>query len=289
MEKQFLVTVSNDHEHLSGVKFICSFFKKMSEHQVTLLHINRLDSQDMNKALLTSWENPEKHLSIRGKRALDKACELLSQSRMAIEQMKTKTFSERYGKIKDILHEGAQGIYDAIILGKRASYTLQWFFEKPGDETAQAIIKDSSLVTPLWVCPEIETGRKHVLVCIDGSEHSFRAVDHVGYILRRQEQHNITLFNVSNAAGNKTEDLFQRSVALLHEHKISDDRIQTQTSWGFSVTGTILSKAEKGGYAAVAVGLRGTEGGLMKSMNLAGGTTSSLLGKIEKASLWCCP
>jgi hypothetical protein len=247
----------------------------------------------MNKALLTSWEKPEgnseNHLSLKAKRALNKSCELLSQSRMTIDQMKTKTFSERYGKIKDILHEGAEGIYDAIILGKRASYTLQWFFEKPGDETAQAIIKDSSLVTPLWVCPEIETGRKHVLVCIDGSEYSLRAVDHVGYILSKQEQHNITLFNVTNAAGNNADDLFQRSVALLHDHKISDERIQTQTSWGLSVTGTILSKAEKDGYAAVAVGLRGLEGGLMKSINLAGGTTSSLIGKIEKASLWCCP
>jgi len=293
MNKHFLVTVSNDHGHLTGVEFVCSFFKQLSEHHITLLHICRLDDNDMNKALMEMWENPEDsvngRLTVGARKALEKSTRLLCNSQMSIDQMITKTFPERYGKIRDILHEGSRGLYDAIILGKRASYTLQWFFERPADETAKAIIKDSALKSPLWICPEQEAGRKNVLVCVDGSDGSFRAVDHVGYILSRQEQHAITLFHVENGAGLDRDDMFRKSIQILSNHDISDTRIRTETTWGLNVAGTISGYADKGGFAAIAVGLEGVDCGILKRMNLAGGTTVSLIERAEEISLWCCP
>lgn len=293
MNKHFLVTVSNDYEHLTGVEFLCSFFKLPSEHQITLLHICRLDSAINQNSLLEMWDDPDdlvkNQLTIGAKKAMDKAITLLKESNMSVDEMRTKTFAERYGKIKDILNEGSSGLYDAIILGKRASYTLQWFFERPADETAKAIIRDSSVTTPIWICPTPETGRKNVLICLDGSEESLRAVDHVGYILTKQEQHNITLLHVENGAGLNTEEMFSKSLSILKEHSLDPQRIKTDTTWGVNVAGTISSYAEKGSFAAIAVGLRGVDKGIMKRMNLAGGTTASLIERAEKVSLWCCP
>jgi hypothetical protein len=208
---------------------------------------------------------------------------------MSVDQMITKTFAERYGKVKDILNHSSQGLYDAIILGKRASYTFQWFFERPADETAQAVIKDSLLSSPLWICPEPEAGRKNVLVCVDGSDNAFRAVDHVGYILSLQDQHAITLLHVENGGGMDANSIFERSLTILKDHNISADRVGRETTWGLNVAGTIMSYAEKGGYAAIAVGLHGHEQGLLKQINLAGQTASNLINKTEKVSLWCCP
>ena len=293
MNKHFLVTVSDDYNNLTGVEFICSFFKKLSEHQITLLHICRLDCTDMNQALMDMWEDPSAkvtgQLTVGSRKALEKATELLGQSRMSVDRMVTKTFAERYGKVKDILNEGSKGLYDAIILGKRASYTLQWFFERPADEIAQSIIGDSMLTTPLWVCPQPEPGRKNVLVCVDGSEDSMRAVDHSGYILSRQEQHDITLFYVENGAGLNAETIFARSCSILEEHDIAAERIKKESTWGLNVAGTILSHAEKNGFAAIAVGLHGQEKGILKSVRLAGDTTASLIRQTEKVTLWCCP
>lgn len=293
MNKHFLVTVSNDYEHLAGVEFLCSFFKPLSEHQITLLHICRQDSKITNNVLMEMWETPDERVkgqrTVGAKRAMDKAIALLNKSRMSVGEMITKTYAERYGKIKDILNEGSEGLYDAIILGKRASYTLQWFFERPAEETAKAIIKDSSISTPIWVCPVPEEGRKNVLVCVDGSEGSLRAVDHVGYILSKQEQHNITLLYVENAAGLNADEIFTRSITGLKEHSIDSARITTETTWGVNVAGTIISFAEKGGFAAIAVGLLGVDKGIMKRIKLAGGTTVSLVERAEKISVWCCP
>lgn len=294
MEKQFLVTISNDVEHLFGVKFICSFFHKMSEHRVTLLHICRRDCNDMTKTLMKKWDGPAENvqgqLTVGVRRSIQKAEELFKDCRMSIDQIITKTVAERYGKVKDILRESSKGLYDTVVLGRRASYSLQWMFERPADETVKAMVRDSSCTSPLWVCPDPEPGRKNVLLCVDGSDNAYRAVDHVGYILSAQDQHTITLFHVADTTDKQSDQIFQRAEAILNEHNIKAERISRNSIWGVSVPRSILWEIEKGGYTAVAVGMCGQKKrGLLKDLNLAGGTTVKLISKIEKASLWCCP
>lgn len=293
MKKHFLVTISNDIENLYGVRFLCSFFHSIGDHQVTLLHICRTDDGAMAKTLNQMWQGPaegiEGKVTVQARRAIFKAKEMLGERRMAIEHMMTKTFAERYGKVKDIMSEGSRGLYDAVILGRRASYTLQWMFERPADETAQAIIRDNCCTTPLWICPEPEADRRNVLLCLDGSENSLRGVDHVGYILADQEQHTITLFQATSGSDNKSTESFARAEAMLQKHGIGSERILRKTSWGLSASGTILGELDRGGYAAVALGLRGEGQERTQAEGLAGGTTTKLIGKLEKASLWCCP
>jgi hypothetical protein len=293
MKNHFLVTISSDADHLFGVRFTCSFFNILAEHTLTLLHICRLDSNDMEKTLLEIWRKPDEkiygEISIKGRKSLEKAKQLLSQTKIHIDQVITKTVAERYGKVHDILAEGSRGLYDAIILGRRATYALQWMYEKPGDELAQAMIRDNNCPSPLWICPDPEPGRKNVLLCVDGSEDGYRAVDHVGYIVSNQEQHSITLFNVGNGLGGDVNDIFKKAEWILQEHGIGSERIKRIGTWGLTVAGSILSESARGGYAAVAVGMHGQEHGLLKDFNLVGGTTAKLISKIEKASLWCCP
>jgi len=294
MKKHFLVTISNDAEILYGVRFICSFFGNVADHQVTLLHICRRDAGGMSATVSQMWQGPSEgikgQLTVQAKKAIDRAKDILRRHTMAIDQVITKTCAERYGKVKDILTEGGKGGYDAIVLGRRASYTLQWMFERAADETAQAIIRDSGCNTPLWICPEPLADRKNVLLCLDGSENSYRAADHVGYILADQPQQRITLFHVQNVKDyNDPAGIFARAEEILDSYGIGSDRIRRESSWGMTVAGAIESEAERGGYAAVAVGLHGERQGLAKSTRLSGGITAKLIGKVEKASLWCCP
>ena len=293
MEKNLLVTISNDVNHLFGVKFICSFFNEISEHQVTLLHIVRRDCNDMTKTLMEKWNGPadniQGNLTVGARRSINKAKDLLNENKMPIEQIFTKTVAERYGKVKDILAESSRGHYDTIVLGRRASYSLQWMVEKSADETIQAMIKDSSCTSPLWICPDPEPGRKNVLLCLDDSENAYRAVDHVGYILSDQNQHTITMFHVEKGSGKGSEKIFQQAEMILNEHNIDAERISRHATRGMSVSRSILGEIQKGGYAAVALGMRGKGQSLLRDLNLAGGTALKVISKIEKASLWCCP
>ncbi len=294
MKKHFLVTISNDAEILYGVRFICSFFEGGADHQVTLLHICRRDAAGMTATLSQMWEGPSDgikgQLTVQAKKAIDRAKDILARHTTVIDQVMTKTCAERYGKVKDILAEGAKGAYDAIVLGRRASYTFQWMFERAADETAQAIIRDCGCTIPLWICPEPLPDRKNVLLCLDGSENSYRAADHVGYILAAQPQHLITLFHVQNVRDHKdSTEIFTKAETILNGHGIAGDRIRRESTWGMTVTGAIESEVERGGYAAVAVGLHGERQGPARKTQITGGITAKLISRVDKASLWCCP
>lgn len=294
MNKHFLVTISNDVNNLYGVRFLCSFFNTVEEHQITLLHICQQDKNNMHQTLNQMWKGPadggQTQLPPQVRKAINKARELLGEQHQAIHQVMTKTCAERYGKVRDILREGSSGLYDAIVLGKRASYALQWMFERPADETARAIISEGGGSTPLWICPEIQANRKDVLVCLDGSENAYRAVDHVGYMLEGQEQHKIVLFHVATGVTGEDEALFHRAETILQSHAVAGDRISRRMNRGLSVAGTIQGEIDKGGYAAAAIGLHGaTQGSAKRSLSLAGSITTKLIAKAEKASLWCCP
>lgn len=293
MNKHFLVTISSETENLYGVKFLCSFFTKEAKHRLTLLHIYRKNQNDMSANLMEMWLKPDDaikgRLTVGARIAIDKSAKLIKSSNMSIQQMVTKTVAEQFGKVKDILNEGHHGLYDAIILGKRASYTLQWLFERPADEIAQSIIKDITFTTPLWICPKIVPENSNVLICVDGSENSFRAVDHAGYILSQQKQHKLTLFHVKNKSEISGYEIFRRAEKILNEHGITDERIETISTWGISTVGTIMGILDRHHFAAVALGLRGSQKETLKDRQFAGTTASLLIQKVEHSAIWCCP
>jgi len=293
MNLHLLINISSDTENLYGVQFYTSFFKGVAECDVTLFHIVKATGNYTSSSLLESWENPEGDLEAKlspsARQALSKARATLGSSGSAPEKMQTKTIQEKYGKVKDILSEGSQGLYDAMILGRRATYTLQWMFDRPGEELPQALIQDGSLTCPLWICSEPEIGRKNVLLCVDGSESSKRAADHVGYILSKAKEHSVTVFHVTTTRTSNITEILATTTQILLSHKIDESRITSKRGWGLSVPGAILGEKNQGQYAAVAVGLKGLSGGFFENFGMQSGTVATLIKKIEKAALWCCP
>lgn len=293
MSFHILINISSDNENLYGVRFFHSFFKDSSPGKVTLFHINRLDSKNSSHTLMEIWNHPENdgddQLSDRARKSLARATRYLDGCDVTIDEVKTKTVKERFGKVKDILTESSRGLYDAMILGRRATYALQWMFDRPGDEVSQALIRDTSLECPLWICSEPEEGRNNVLLCVDGSPSSLRAADHVGYILSKVKHHKVMVLHVTTTRTSNIKDILQEATDVLLSHDIAPERIESKRGWGLSVPGAILSEKNSGRYAAVAVGLQGNSGGVLNSMGLQGGTTATLIKKISKAALWCCP
>ena len=86
----------------------------------------------------------------------------------------------------------------------------------------------------------------------------------------------------------KTETVFSAAEGILKGHGIVAARMRRKSGRGLSVASTILGELHQGGYAALAIGFRGErqekEGG-----GGVGSITARLIGKLEKASLWCCP
>ena len=293
MKFHFLVTISDNVRHLFGIRFICSFFSNLAEEcQVTLLHINSTSRNDMKVVLGNMWMKPAddeySRLNVQAKRAMSKSRDLLLDKDMPGESILTKTCAEHYGKIEDILMESQMGQYDAITLGKRASYSLQWLFENQADETAQAVIRRLCSI-PVWICPEIDPIRKNILLCLDGSGNSFRAADHVGYILAPETRQAITLFHVTSSDGDKSLAIFSHAESILLDHGVNGDRINRLLGKGRNIAGVIGDEVNKGSYAAAALGLHGRHEQALRAKGLTGSTITKLVRKIESAAIWCCP
>lgn len=287
MEKKFLATISNEADNLYGVRFICSFLSQLSENRVTLLHICRLDSTGKSAKPNPTSGTP-RDLPVETRKSIENAKKLLSDHGLPVDHVLTRTVAEKYGKVKDIIAESARGHYDAIVLGRRASHAFQWVFDRPADETFQSMIREHSCVSPLWICPDLGAGRKNVLLCIDGSESCYRAVDHVGHILASQAQHTITLLHVESAVGTECVEFFRRAEAILRGHSINLKRIKRTVIWSLSTSGTIISESKKGNYAVVALGM-GDRKQARGNGRMAGPTTIKLISQLAKTSLWCCP
>jgi nucleotide-binding universal stress UspA family protein len=290
MKFHILVTISDDVRHLFGVRFLCSFFNNLAEnYQITLLHISSSDRNEINRALGSMWSRPGRtvdfQLTAGARNAINTSRELLLNRQMVEQQIQTKTCAEHYGKTRDILQEGEAGQYDAIILGRRASYALQWMFENPADETAQTIVRDLCSI-PVWICPELDKDRKNVLICIDGSDNSLRAVDHVGYILAPEVHQSVTLFHVESADKAEHADIFAPAEAILKDHGINTSRISRQSVRRRNVPATIHAEVNRGKYGAVALGFHGENE--REKEKLAGSTITKLISNMEKAAIWCC-
>ena len=293
MKFHFLVTISNDVRHLFGIRFVCTFFNNLTEdHQITLLHVSSIDRNDINRALGSMWNRPGRdvdyQLTAGARNAINSARELLLNRQMPEERILTKTFTEHYGKTNDILKEGEAGLYDAIILGRRASYALQWMFENPADETAQTIVKRLGS-TPVWICPELETERKNVLLCLDGSDNSLRTADHVGYIIGPEIHQSITLFHVESADNPRPEEIFAGAESILLQHGIDHSRISQKAVRGRNIPAAIQAEVNRGKYAAAAVGFHGERERTANKEKLGGTTITRLISNMEKAAIWCCP
>ena len=104
-----------------------------------------------------------------------------------------------------------------------------------------------------------------------------------------QDQHSITLFTSSNGIGADPGDIFRRAESILHEHGSAVNGSTEISTWGLSIPGSILSEAQEAAMLQSLWAYMAGEHGLMKDFNMAGGTTSKLINKLEKTALWCCP
>ncbi len=293
MKFHFLVTISNDVRHLFGLRFICSFFNDLTDdYQITLFHVSSSDRNDMNRALGNMWKRPGRdvdfQLTAGARNAINSSRDLLLNRQMPNERILTKTYAEHYGKTDDILKEGETGLYDAIILGRRASYALQWMFENPADETAQTIVKNLYSI-PVWICPELEAERKNVLLCLDGSQNSLRAADHVGYIIAAETHQSVTLFHVASPDSTASADVFADAEGILLKHGVDSNRLRRNSVRGRNIAATIQAEVNRGKYAAVAVGFHGEREQSAEREKIGGSTITTLISNMEKAAIWCCP
>jgi nucleotide-binding universal stress UspA family protein len=282
MERHLLVTVSEKHDNLFGVRFIGNFFLQKQEMKVTLLYLTpkppgRFETDADGELRMRKAE-------ATGQKALRDARAELLKTGFSEEQVLSRMRPSRLSKVNEIIQEGSEGKYDAVVLGRRGLTRLEQTF----DESVTRELFEQEWGFPLWICRKPDTERKHVLACLDGSDASDRMVDHVGFILGRAEHQHVTLLTVSKKGivGDKDADeVLSKSKEALMQEGISGDRIHFLVIPEADAGKAIIREATVKRFAAVAVGRTGRAMGFLKKV-FVGSVSRTLFQELEGAALW---
>ncbi|WP_428563485.1 MAG: universal stress protein [Solidesulfovibrio sp. DCME] len=288
MEKHLLVAVGDEYQTSQSLRFVHQFFTARPDLKLTLFYVVprrpdwRLDPINL-EANPEAIVHIEQDKAAHGLPAMEKAKEWLFSMGFAKEQVRVKFSQGKLGTVKEIIKESEEGLYDAAVLGRRG---LSWFEEMVTDSVSHRILWEQ-LTFPIWICRNPQRERKNVLVCVDGSEECMRVADHVGFMLRNEPGHDITLLHVcSDDRCIDAEMIFGRAMSEIKANDIADDRISIKVLTSPNPAKSILHEAEARRYAAVAIGRTSHRPSTLK--HIFASTSLKILRGIEGAALWLC-
>ena len=282
MERHLLVTVSERHDNLFGVRFVGVFFAQKEEVKVTLLYLTPNPPGRFDTDPGTQLQNKKSEAT--GRKALNEAKQDLLKLGFKEEQVLIKLRPRMRSKVNEIIQEGSEGRYDAVVLGRRGLTRLEQTF----DESVTGTLFEQEWGFPLWICRKPDPERKHVLACVDGSDASHRMLDHVGFILGQARNQDVTLLAISrkgNVGEKAVEDILLRSKEILVADGISAERIRSKVIPETDAAKAIIKEAASERFAAVAVGRTGKAMGFLKKV-FVGSVSRTLFQDLEGASLW---
>ncbi|MFH2127756.1 MAG: universal stress protein [Pseudomonadota bacterium] len=309
VDKKILVAVDGSPAALKAVDYVGLMEGAMiRELKVTLLYIMNPVPPYLRRE---GQRDPEsfkrlRELETRNRKqaavVLDKCTEHLVRHGMDPEAVEKKPLPRSSDAARDIIFEAEQGLYDALVLGRRGISKAQELFL--GSVTNKVVQHAERL--PLWVVGGQVTSLK-VLCPVDGSEGSLKAVDHLAFMLGENPECKITLLHVGASLGNyctldflETElaegieadimhsdaqcmdDFYARALKVLDQAGLSPDQVETKTiEGGMSVSGAILDEVKKGDYGTVVLGRRGEN----RSFFL-GHVSDKVMGKAKDVAVW---
>jgi nucleotide-binding universal stress UspA family protein len=313
---QVLIAVDGSRESLHAVSYAHHVTRLVPDLKFVLLNV-----MPQTPPMYTAEARTDAHALARVKKieaanhqkareSLEKAKDHLLKHDVDPDRIETRIQPRRSGLAKDILNELESGRYDALVVGRRGLTRTQELFL--GSVTNQ--LMQHAVNAPLWIVSGQITKPK-VLVAVDGSEASLRAVDHVAFMLGDNPEAEVDFLHVTPKLQNYCaidfenqdqvwrdvqddldeaevdfrrqddqcmEDFLKQAVRVLSEAGFSRDRIKVEErEISAGVGRTIIRTAKEGGYGTIVMGRRG----LGKSFFL-GSVSDKVIRSVSDMAVW---
>ncbi len=307
MDKKILLAVDDSLQSKDAVKYAVTISSTVKNLHYVLFHVQPMISHYLLDEARTSPQ-ARAELDKVNKKNDASARKTLEQyqnnmMRMGIDEKRTEivTRPRTLGLAKDIIDFGHVGRYDAIVVGRRRMTRLQEVFM---GSVSSNLLEHSQFI-PVWLV-DGEVAPDKIMVAVDGSESSLRAVDHISFMLMRNPNVAVTLLHVmSNAKEFYEESLDEEPSAELEDLVSSDDKkridqfystavkkfkdaglsesqIDIQTVEGRRRPGKVIIEiAEKGNFGTVVIGRRG-----INKAFFTGSVSHYVINKASACALW---
>ena len=306
MEKKILMAVDDSIHSTQSLRYATKMLSGSKDVTFTLFHGQPMISQYLlDEARTDSKANASlkkviKKNTAQAQMLLEKQKERMVTMGVPNERIEMVTQPRMLGLAKDILEYAHKGIYDAIVVGRRGLSRIQKTFM--GSTSANLL--EGAEAIPVWMV-DGNVASQRILVAVDGSESSHRALDHVGFMLSENPEIKFSLFHVSPDAEDidaisfakddpDIQDIvtkgserlmgkfFADAVKKLKDAGIAADRVEIITTKRKAKVGKmILAEAKKGNYGTVVVGRRGAD-----QSHFFGSVSRYVTERITDRALW---
>ncbi len=310
MKKSVLIAVDASLQASQALGYAARLAAHIPELHYDLLHIQPavsgylLDEAERSLKARNELERLLQKNQRAGHALLEKYREQLVRLGLAPERFSTQTRPRHASVAEDILVLSQAAAYDAILVGRRGVTALQELFT--GSVTAN-LVNHSSL-TPIWIV-DGDVGATSVLLAIDGSPGSLRALDHVAFMFGGECKGRIQMLHVQprlqdycaidpgeaalpdaeaiimDADRRCLDNFYGQARAILARCGIEEARFAMKTvSGGLLTAKAILDEVRAGGYGAVVMGKSGGS-----QSRLFGSVSARVLQKARNLAVWIVP
>ena len=310
MEKKIMIAVDDSRHSKNAVRYAAGIHEVLKDMSLTLMHVQPtislylLDEAKKSPKAYAELEKVNLKNTETANRLLEEYKEQMMALGIAESDIQLKTQPRMLGVAKDILEFSMAGHFDAIIMGRRGLSGLQDVFL--GSVSANVV--NHTINTPIWLVDEKGTS-KDILVAVDGSENSLKAVDHLALMTAKNTDVKISFFHVTpklkdfcpvDFEETQTEALeeiirkgdkecidqfFSHAKKRLNEAGIQESQINFKVSEGlFRVGKAVLDEYRQGNFGTLVVGSRG-----MNKKYFTGSVSRYLINEFSEGALWIVP
>jgi nucleotide-binding universal stress UspA family protein len=282
MEKKILLAVDDSVHSKNAIHYAVKMASTVNNLTFSLFHVQPAISQYLlDEAAKDLKAKAELKTLVRkngeaSQRILEKHKAQMVKLGIEDKHIDLTTRPRVLGIAKDVMDRAQQGLYDAIVVGRRGLSRIQKAFM--GSLTTDLL--EHSKVIPVWVVDGNVKSSK-VILAVDGSESSLRAVDHLSFMVGGNPDAQITLFHVMPKVGQFCEvdfskkldnvekivtkgdrrcidDFYAQAQKKMKKAGIDEDHMEIRVvKRTVNVGKAIVNESQKGDFGTVVVGRRG--------------------------------
>jgi nucleotide-binding universal stress UspA family protein len=309
VEKRILIAVDGSVYSRKAMEYAAGMGSIVKDIHYTLLHIHPKvsdylveDAKRDPKAIATLKKATKKNHE-ESIRLLDESKNIMVKAGIGEDKVETVSQKQTRGTAKAILDHGKKSLCDAIVLGRRGVSRLAESFM---GSITNSVLEHTNEI-PVWAIGGDAKPSK-IMIAVDGSESSLRAVDHVSFMLGDNPDSKITLLHVTPRLRDFCTIDFDEEGDPIKEVILSGDKqcvdsFYVHAKEGFTKAGmnesqidiqevttklnigrTVVDEALKGGFSTVVVGRKG-----MNNSFFMGSVSSRILKNAKDCAVWLVP
>lgn len=306
MKKKILIAVDDSINSKQAVVYAVKMSEVIHDLYYTIFNVQKsislflLEESEKDPIILEEVSRIKNTNEIFSVKVLEKHKDLMVQNGIDPDRIEMVSGPKTDSVAKDIMVFGQKIPYDAVVVGRRGASRIQKTFM--GSVTSN--ILEHCTAIPVWLVDGTVKTPK-IIIAIDGSENSKRAMDHFCFMIGGEQSVDILLFHVisglqkigtgksikNNSNAEKTiftsirhniDQIMSSAQNQLEKAGLKKSQIRIKVSKGFLNPGKyIIDESEKGNYGTVVIGRCGNSRSFF-----TGSVSRYVINHISNRSLW---